>query len=65
MISKDSTLKEVFKQKGQKAQEILEPILGDQCVFCPFAQQEKIQEALLKHGLTEKEVESIIAKLNA
>lgn len=65
MISKNSTLSEVFEQKGVKAEKILTPILGDQCVYCPLAQQEKIIEALQKHDLSDEEIDKIIAKLNS
>ncbi len=65
MISEDSTLHEVFEQKGEKAREILTPILGFSCPTCPLAQEEKLGEALAKHGLTPKEIKEIIEQLNS
>jgi len=65
MITKNSTIKQVFEQKPEQAQELLSPILGGRCVSCPMAEQEKIGEALQRYGLDKEEIKEIIQRLNS
>ncbi len=60
------TKKTKFSEIIEQAPELIEILLeqGLHCVGCPFASQETIEEGALAHGMSEKEVEELLKKLN-
>jgi len=61
-ITKDMTIGEAL-QKNKKTAEVLFQA-GMMCIGCPMSQGESIEEGCLAHGLSKKEIEDVIKKLN-
>jgi hybrid cluster-associated redox disulfide protein len=61
-ITKETRIGEAL-QKNKKAAEILFGA-GLMCIGCPMSQGETIEEGALAHGLTKKNIDEIIKKLN-
>ena len=49
--------------KNQKAAEILFEA-GMTCIGCPMAMQETVEQGCLAHGMTKKEIDELIKRLN-
>jgi iron-sulfur cluster assembly protein len=60
-ITKDTKLSEIMK--NEKAAEILFRE-GLACLGCPMAMQETIEQGLLSHGMTQKQIDAVIEKIN-
>lgn len=61
-ITKKTKLSELLG-KSEKAAEILFES-GMHCLGCGMAAQETLEEGCLAHGMTEKQIEGLIKKLN-
>ena len=62
-ITKKSKISEILMNKEEKAAEVLMNS-GMGCIGCPMAQQETLEQGCLAHGMSEKDVEKIVKKLN-
>jgi hybrid cluster-associated redox disulfide protein len=62
-ITKKSKISEILMKKGEPAVEILMNS-GMGCIGCPMAQQETLEQGCLAHGMSEKNIEKIVDKLN-
>ncbi len=60
-ITKKTKLSEVIR--NEKAATMLME-RGISCLGCPMAMQETIEEGCLAHGMTEKEIDELIKKIN-
>lgn len=60
-ITKKTKLSEVIR--NEKAAEMLME-RGISCLGCPMAMSETIEEGCLAHGMTGKEIEELIKKMN-
>jgi len=61
-ITRKTKLSELLG-KNPKAAEILFEA-GMACVGCPIAMQETLEQGCLAHGMTKKEVDELIKRLN-
>jgi len=59
MITKDMTIAEVIKAKGDAAETLMRN--GMMCVGCPASQMETIAEAAVVHGM---DLEKLLTDLN-
>lgn len=60
-ITKETKLSEVMQNR--KAVELLIG-KGISCLGCPMAMQETIEDGCLSHGMTKKEIEELIKRMN-
>jgi len=61
-ITKNMTLNEVLNLNDKAAEILFESGMG--CVGCPAARMETLEEGCLAHGMTKKQIDEIIEKLN-
>lgn len=62
-IKKTDTIAEVLEKKGEEAAEILlEAGMG--CVGCAMASGETLEQGCKAHGISDKEIDEIVNKLN-
>ena len=61
-ITKKTKLSELL-DKNPKAAEILFEV-GMHCMGCPMAMQETLEQGCLAHGMTKKEIDELIERLN-
>lgn len=61
-ISRKTKLSEIIE--NEKATEMLME-KGISCLGCPMAMQETLEEGCLAHGMTEKEIDDLIKKMNS
>lgn len=61
-ITKDTPIAQVASNPDLA--DILVQEVGLFCVGCPMAQLETIQQGCQAHGLTDKEIKKLLAKLN-
>lgn len=62
-ITKEMTFEEILSLKKEKAAEILFGA-GMHCIGCPSARYETLEQGCLSHGMSKKQIEEIIKKLN-
>jgi hybrid cluster-associated redox disulfide protein len=62
-ITKNTKLNEILDAKGEKAAEILFKS-GMGCVGCPMSQMESLEDGCKAHGMSDKEINEIVEKLN-
>ena len=62
-ITKKSKMSEILKEKPEAAQVLFEVGMG--CCGCPMAMQETLEDGCKAHGMSEKEIEAIVKKLNS
>jgi len=61
-ITRKTKLNEIT-EKDKKAVETLFK-LGLGCMGCPMAMQETLEEGCLAHGMSEKEIDELVKKIN-
>jgi len=61
-ITKKTKMSELL-EKNPKAAEILFEA-GLSCVGCPMAMQETIEQGCLTHGISKKEIDELVERLN-
>lgn len=61
-ITSKTKLSEIMKINPELAEVLLESGMG--CCGCPAAQMETLEEGCLAHGMSKKQIEEIIKKLN-
>lgn len=61
-ITKKTKMSDVLMQKPESAQILFEA--GLSCVGCPMAMQETIEQGCLAHGMSQKQINELIKKLN-
>lgn len=61
-ITKDMGVNEILMIKPEVADLLLEA--GMHCLGCPMAQMETLEQGCLAHGMSEKEINNIVEKLN-
>ena len=61
-ITKKTKLSKILEDKPQAAKILIEA--GMYCVGCPMMPQETLEQGCLVHGMTKKEIDSLIKKLN-
>ena len=62
-ITKKSKMSEILKEKPEAAQVLFEA--GMSCCGCPMAMQETLEDGCKAHGMSEKEIDEIVKKLNS
>lgn len=61
-ITKSTKLNELLEEKPGAAELLFEAGMG--CVGCPMAMQETIEDGCLAHGMSKKDVDELIKRLN-
>jgi hybrid cluster-associated redox disulfide protein len=61
-ITKKTKLSEILNAKPDAVQILFEAGLG--CIGCPMARMETLEEGCKSHGMSDKEIEKIVEKLN-
>lgn len=61
-ITRKTKLNEILK-KNEKAAEILFKV-GLTCVGCPAAMNETLEQGCLAHGMSEKQIDELLKKIN-
>lgn len=61
-ITRKTKISEVISANPDAAEILMES--GMSCCGCPMAQQETIEDGCLAHGMSEKEIDELIKKLN-
>lgn len=61
-ITEKTTLSEVLRLKPEASKILIESGMG--CVGCPMAMQETLEQGCLAHGMSKKQIDEIIKKLN-
>lgn len=66
-ILKDMTIQEIFYKYPDKRQELAKVLMeaGLGCLGCAAAQFETLEQGLLAHGKSPKEITSVINSLNS
>lgn len=66
-IKKEMTIQEIFYQFPEKREELAKVLMqaGLGCLGCAAAQFETLEQGLLAHGKSPKEITSIISSLNS
>jgi iron-sulfur cluster assembly protein len=65
-ITKNMMIKEIFTLFPEKASELAEELssAGVRCLSCCASAWESLEEGLKSHGLSDKEIDKIISRLN-
>ncbi len=61
-ITKKTKLSEVLQKNPEAATTLFEA--GLSCVGCPMAMQETIEQGCLAHGMSKKEIDELVKRLN-
>ncbi len=61
-ISKKTKLGKLLVEKPEAGEILFEA--GLSCVMCPMAQQETIEQGCKSHGMSNKEIDELIKKIN-
>jgi len=62
MITKKTKLSELLGKNPKAAEVLFEA--GMACVGCPMAMNETLEQGCLAHGMTKKQIEELIKRLN-
>jgi len=62
-VTKNTKLGEVVRTNRKAAELLINKGLG--CIGCPMAAEETLEEGCLAHGMTEKQIEELLKKINA
>ena len=65
-VTKDMTIAEIFSEYPQKVEEIAAVLseMGLHCVGCPSSSFETIENGFIAHGLSEKDIDDALEKIN-
>ena len=61
-INKTTKISEVISENPEAVEILFEA--GLTCVGCPMAQQETLEQGCLAHGMSKKDIEKLIERLN-
>ncbi len=61
-ITKKTKLNELLEKKPEAASILFEA--GLSCIGCPMAMQETIEQGCLAHGMSKKDIDKLVEKLN-
>lgn len=61
-ITKKTKLSELLNKNPESAEILFES--GMSCIGCPMAMQETIEDGCFAHGMSKKDVDELIKKLN-
>jgi hybrid cluster-associated redox disulfide protein len=61
-ITKKTKLNELLEKKPEAASILFEA--GLSCIGCPMAMQETIEQGCLAHGMSKKQIDDLIKRLN-
>jgi len=61
-ISKKTKLSEILEINNKAAEILFDE--GMVCIGCPMAMQETLEQGCLAHGMTKKEIDKLIVRLN-
>ncbi len=61
-ITKNTKINELVQENPKAAETLFKA--GMCCVGCPMAAQETIEQGCLAHGMSKKEIEELIKRLN-
>lgn len=62
-ITPKTKMSELLEKKPEAAEILFDA--GLSCVGCPMAMQETIEQGCLAHGMSKKEIEELVERLNA
>jgi len=62
-ITKNTKMSEILEAKPEAVEILFEAGMG--CCGCPMAQQESLEEGCKAHGMSDKDIEEIVEKLNS
>jgi hybrid cluster-associated redox disulfide protein len=65
-ITKDMLIAEIFTEHPEKAEKLGEVMInfGIHCVGCGAAMFETLEDGVLSHGFSKKELDELVEKLN-
>jgi len=61
-ITKKTKLSEILEKNPEKAEVLFES--GMHCMGCPMAMGESLEQGCLAHGMSKKDIEKLIERLN-
>ena len=61
-ITKSTKLSKILGEKPEAAETLFEAGLG--CIGCPMAQQETLEDGCKAHGMSDKDIDKLIERLN-
>ncbi len=61
-ITKKSRMSEILKKNPEAAEILFSAGMG--CCGCPMAQQEILEDGCKAHGMSDKEIDELVKKLN-
>ena len=61
-ITKKTIMSEILQEKPEAADLLMEA--GMHCVGCPMAAQESLEDGCKAHGISEKEIDKLVERLN-
>jgi hybrid cluster-associated redox disulfide protein len=61
-ITKNSRISEVLQANKNAVQILMES--GMACIGCPISMQESLEDGCKAHGMSDKEIEELVKKLN-
>jgi len=61
-ITKKTSMFEILQEKPKAAEILFEA--GMHCIGCPMAMQESLEDGCLAHGMSKKEIEELVKRLN-
>jgi hydroxylamine reductase len=61
-ITKKTKMSKILEKKPEAAKILMET--GMHCVGCPMAMQETLEMGCMAHGMTKKQIDELVKKLN-
>jgi len=61
-VTRNTKMSEILEAKPESARVLFEAGMG--CCGCPMAQQESLEDGCKGHGMSDKDVDEIVEKLN-
>ena len=61
-ITKKTKMSELLQAKPEAAEILFES--GLSCIGCPMAMQETLEQGCLAHGMSKKDIDELVKKLN-
>ena len=62
MITKKTKMSKIIQENPDSVEILFNA--GLSCVGCPMAQQETLEEGCKAHGMTDKEIDDLLSKIN-
>jgi len=61
-ITKKTQIGQVLLKKSEAAEILMDAGMG--CVGCPMAQMESLEDGCLAHGMSKKDIDKLVERLN-